>query len=1010
MSFIPEKIQITCQQLRMIADRKLSEITGLEYVKAEGYKQGNVPPRSGWQPFEPGMRVNGRDSHFWFQAAFRTPACRPGCSVFARCTTGYEGQWDSINPQGLIYLNGEMAQGCDTNHTEIYLEPDTEYVLHNYLYMGLYENSVPLRLELYERDEEADALYFDMKTALDTCMLLDQNSDEYIRMMSVLEQTANRIDLRVPGDARCAASIREARDYIQKKLYQDLCSTEGKPVVDCVGHTHIDVEYLWARNQTREKIQRSFATAAALMKRYPEYRFMLSQPELYRYLKEEAPEKYQELKQLVREGRWEPEGAMWVESDCNLVSGESFIRQILQGMRFFKKEFGVECKILFLPDVFGYSSALPQILKKCGIRHFITSKISWNETNTMPLDCFLWQGIDGTEIFTNFMTTQDYTGPKPERGTVYAGLLNPSQIKGTWNKFLQKEYCSHVLTTFGYGDGGGGPTREMLETQRRLAKGLPGMPVTRMEGLLAHLDQARTEFDAGCRETRRTPRWVGELYLEFHRGTYTSMAKNKRNNRKSEFMLQKTEALSYTSLLQGGSYDWEGLDRTWNLVLHNQFHDIIPGSAIKEVYDGTDCDYRAVFDYCSGKIREKLSSLAAGVSTDGGLLVYNSLGFPRQGTVQRNGKTAELLQPIPAFGWTVVKSFRESSEVQLSGLTAENRFYRLTLDKAGRIAELWDKQAGRQVLKQDCPGNELQAFEDFPRKYDNWEITDYYKQKMWILEDAADIRPVTVGSRSGFRIERKYLNSHICQTVWLYSESRRIDFETDIDWHEHHQLLKAAFLLDVHASSATYEIQFGHVQRPTHENTSWDRAKFEVYGHKWVDLSENGYGVSLLNDCKYGYSTEGSTLKLTMLKCGTYPNPEADQGMHHFTYALLPHRGDFREAGIIREAYAMNQPLDYLEVPASRGTLPETYSLISCDQENIVIETVKKAEADDGMIVRLYDAFDRRENARIRVAGGFRRAWICDMMEKPITEAALTENQLVVPVSNFEIVTLKLEK
>ena len=1009
MSFLEERIQKTCSQIWSSGLKKVCDINQVEYQESNGYKQNNVLPTDGWKPFPAGSRVHGRDAHFWFRTHVHTPPAKENTTYYVTYTTGFEGKWDATNPQGLVYANGEMVQGCDTNHTDVYLEPDTDYVLHNYFYVGLTDAWIPLKTSLHALDERSEQLYYDMKVALECAKLQHHNSDAYIAIMTVLEQTANLLDLRDPRSDAYYKSLEAAIAYINDELYTKLCTTEGKPVVSCIGHTHIDVEWLWARKQTREKIQRSFATAATLMKRYPEYLFMLSQPELYRYLKEEAPEKYDELKQLVKEGRWEPEGAMYVESDCNLISGESLVRQILQGKKFFKDEFGVDCKVLFLPDVFGYSAAMPQILTKSGIRHFVTSKISWNETNTMPVDCFMWQGIDGTEIFTNFITTQNYTGPNASRGTTYVGRMTPSEVKGAWNKFQQKEYSNRALNTYGHGDGGGGPTKVMLEYQRRMAKGLPGMPVTKPETLLRHLDQLREEFDAGCARTRRTPKWVGELYLEYHRGTYTSIAKNKRNNRKSELMLQMAETLSYTDFLGGGSYDAKGIYDCWTKVLHNQFHDIIPGSSIKEVYDGTDIDYAEILGYCDGVVKEKLSNIASKVDAQGSTLVYNPLGFAQKGVVELDGVTAELTEEIPAFGWTVIRNPVVQTSVNINGLTAENQYYTLTLDQSGRIISLFDKTAGRAVLKAGAFGNELQAFEDFPRVYDNWEISDYYKQKMWVLDEPANIEPITDGSRAGFKITKSYMHSTITQCLWLYSESRRIDFQTEIDWHEHHQILKAAFPLDVLSSTASYDIQFGHVQRPTHENTSWDKAKFEVYGHKWVDISESGYGVSLLNDCKYGYNTEGSTLKLTMLKCGTYPNPEADQGRHVFTYSLVPHIGDFRSAGVIQEAYALNQPLVAMKSCGS-GTLPGTFSLVSCDQPGIIIETVKKAEADDGMIVRMYEAFGGRRTANITVAPGFSKAYLCDLMENELQELSMVDNRVTLPMSSFEVTTLKYIK
>ncbi len=1009
MSFVDEKIRISWQKLRQFANIKLYDLEGVEYVKC-GYKTDNSFPESGWQPFTADTKMTGRDAHYWLRASFKTPPKKENTSYYIKCTTGFEGEWDGTNPQGIIYLNGEMVQGVDTNHTEIYLEPDTEYTMYNYFYLGLIKNNVPLHMAMYELDEKSEQLYYDIRVPYDVFMMHRQNEDAHEIIIPVLEQTCNLIDFRKPYSDEYKASVSRAVDFIEEEFYEKICTEEGKPIVDCIAHTHIDIEWLWARAQTREKIQRSFTNALALMKKYPEYKFMLSQPELYRYLKEEAPEKYEELKQLVKEGRWEPEGAMYVEADCNLISGESLVRQIYQGKRFFKDEFGVDNKILFLPDVFGYSAAIPQILKKSGIRHFVTSKISWNETNTMPVDCFMWEGLDGTEIFTNFITAQNYKGIEPDRYTTYVGHLTPSEIKGTWNKFIEKQYSHRALSTYGFGDGGGGPTKEMLENQRRMAKGIPGMPVTKLPTLIEHLDKKREEFDESCKKLKRTPKWVGELYLELHRGTYTSMAKNKRGNRKSEQALGKAEGLSYIGLMLGSEYDAKGLYNNWNRVLHNQFHDIIPGSSIKDVYDGTDVDYKEIAEYTDGVINEKIGVIAKNITTDGGLLVYNPSGFERSGIATVGGKTVELTEAIPAFGWKVVNKFNDECRVAVNGLTAENKFYKMTLDNAGRIAELFDKSANRQVFKSGEYGNEFQAFEDFPRLYDNWEITDYYKQKKWVLDDEAQITPVTDGSRAGFRVVKKYLDSEIIQNIWLYSDTDRIDFDTDIDWHERNQVLKVAFPVDVHANTATYETQFGHIERPTHGNTSWDQAKFEVCAHKWVTVAENGYGVGLLNDCKYGFNTEGSTMKLTVLKCSQYPNEEADQGAHKLTYSIMAYEGDFREAGVINEAYALNQPFTVAQVCANKGALADEFSLVSCDRANVIVETVKKAEDDDGMIVRMYDAFNRRANATVTVAEGFKKAYLCDLMENQIEELEFSDNKVTVPVSNFEIITLKFTR
>lgn len=991
--------------------RHVSNVEGVEYCPVDGYKKGNTPPTDGWMPYSPLMPLKGHDAHFWLRVNLKTPAATEREQIILRTSTGKEGKWDAINPQGLVYLNGKMVQGLDTHHTDVFLDPDTDYTIHNYFYVGMIDEAVNCDMKLCVIDRPLEQLYYDVVVPFDSCELMKPDSDAYVRMMSVLVEAIRLTDLRDPYSEEYYRSIEDARAYLAKHLYGELCSKDGKPVVHCVGHTHIDVEWRWARAQTREKIQRSFSTAKSLMDRYPEYQFMLSQPELYRYLKEEAPERYEELCELVKAGRWEPEGAMYLEADCNLTSGESLVRQILAGKRFFKKEFGVDSRILFLPDVFGYSAAMPQILKKSGVDYFVTSKISWNDTNMMPMDEFMWEGIDGTDIFTCFITAQKYS-PEGKNGTTYVGHATPSEIKGTWHRFQQKEFGNRALTTFGFGDGGGGPTAEMLETLRRLSYGLPDMPVARITTLREYLDTAKAQFDEAVEKTSRMPRWVGELYLEYHRGTYTSVAKVKKGNRMAEWTLGNLEALSATDLSMGGTYDHAGLEKYWRKTLHNQFHDILPGSSIGEVYDGTDVDYAQIQSFGENAIKEKLEALSARIDAKrDGIMLYNPTGFARRAAFVGKDGYVETDETVPAFGWHVIEDTKSNCRAKIDGLVAENDYYILRMTENGQIASLYDKRVGREVLKKGSLGNVLKIFEDRPTKYDAWEIEDHYPLKSYTIDGEAEVRAVRDGSRVGFAISRSYMKSVIRQTIWLYSNSTRIDFETDLDWHEKNQLLKAEFPFDVHAMNATYDVQFGHVSRPTHQNTSWDSARFETYAHKWMDLSECGYGVSMLSDTKYGYGTNGSTVTVTLLKCATFPDPNADQGAHHFVYSLMPHVGDFREAGVIEESYALNQPLLQASVAAKgKGDLPTDYSFVSCDSRNIVITAVKKAEDDDGIIIRFYDAHDCKSNVTIQIPNGYTHAYVCDLMENVERELPVENGSVRLPVSNFEIVTLKLGK
>ncbi|MBQ9131724.1 MAG: alpha-mannosidase, partial [Clostridia bacterium] len=485
--------------------------------------------------------------------------------------------------------------------------------------------------------------------------------------------------------------------------------------------------------------------------------------------------------------------------------------------------------------------------------------------------------------------------------------------------------------------------------------------------------------------------------------------KNKLGNRRAEQLLGTVEALSAADLYFGGKYDAEGLNREWRKTLHNQFHDILPGSSIGQVYDGTDVDYAEINAFGENALSHKLTSLAAHVNSKGGTLVYNPTGFARRDGVRINGTYCELAEEIPAFGWSVVNATVPSS-VRIDGLTAENQFYVLRLGQNGQIQSLFDKRVQREVFRDGRPGNVLAVFDDHPTKYDAWELEEHYKLKRWELNEDATVTPVSDGTRAGFRIERSYLHSTIVQTLWLYSQSSRIDMETHVDWHEKHQVLKAFFPLNVHATSATYDVQFGHVTRPTHRNTSWDKSKFEAYAHKWVDVAENGYGVALLNDCKYGYSARGSELSITLLKCATFPDPNADQGEHHFTYSLMPHVGDFREAGVIREAWSLNQPLMSRPVSDGKGSIPAAFSLVSCNAKNAVITAVKKAEADDGLIVRLYDAFDCKSNVTLTVPTDYTKAYLCDLLEREEQALSVQNGSVTLPLSNFEILTVKFQK
>ena len=780
--------------------------------------------------------------------------------------------------------------------------------------------------------------------------------------------------------------------------------------------------WLWTVAQTREKTARSFSTVLKLMEEYPQYKFMSSQPQLYVFLKERYPEVYAQLKRRVEEGRWEPEGGMWLEADCNLTSGESLVRQFLYGKRFFQEEFGVDSKILWLPDVFGYSGALPQIMKKCGVDYFMTTKLSWNQVNEIPADTLRWRGIDGTEVLAHFITTLGIGQPVENFFTTYNGMLHPDAVLGSWERYQNKDLNRDVLIAYGYGDGGGGPTREMLETHLRMEKGLQGLPRTRQ----AFAGQYFRELEDRVWDDPRLPVWEGEFYFEYHRGTYTSMARNKRSNRKSEFLLMDLELFS---VLAGKkvSYPREELERLWKLVLLNQFHDTLPGSAIREVYEDTKREYAQLQEEGESLLHCRAQSLVQ--EAPGTVTLFNTTGFARDDVVclgafsggaledgegrrfpvqQTEEGAVAFVTGLPAKGW---KTFRaaEAGETASPFTWEENRletpFYTVELAEDGTFARLYDKEFAREVLQEGACGNALVAFEDKPMHYDNWDVDAYYREKSWALEDVSSLRWTERGPvRATLEIQRRYGDSFLRQKVRFYADSRRIDFETYVDWHEDQQLLKVLFPLEIHTDEASFDIQFGNVKRKVHRNTSWEKARFESCGQRWADLSEGRYGVSLLNDCKYGHSVEDGVLALSLIKCGREPNPQADREEHFFTYSLYPHQGSWQQGGTQKEALFLNQPVRVL---AGQGA-EDSFSLVSTTCPHVTLETVKAAEDGDGIILRLYEHENARGPVELTFGRELRAVEECDLLERVQGPVEAEGCRCRVGILPYEIKTLRV--
>jgi alpha-mannosidase len=1046
MKFTVEMIAKRLPDLLVAAQRERLPLGPARIAAApqDGAKQPDYDD-SCWEQIKVGERWGGQGLTCWFRFPFEVPAAWAGQKVAVHILLG---RYEHISgPEALAYLDGQPVQGIDFNHRDIVLDerfrPGERHVLALEAYSSLNAGQQTLQaLELVRLDAEAEALYHDMRVLREALLTMPEQALERARLLRALEQAYNVLDLRQPQSDDYLRSVPRAREILRQAASPAGPAAE-RPRIVAVGHAHIDLAWLWPVSQTRRKGARTFSTVLKLMQQYPTYHFVASQPALYQMVAQDEPSLYQQMKERITEGRWEPTGATWVEMDCNLSGGEALVRQFLFGKRFFREELGVDPRLLWLPDVFGYSAALPQIMKGCGVDYFMTTKISWNEYNRLPYDTFRWRGIDGTEVLTHMVTapidlaTDPWSGAKESMYT-YNAKFTPFDVAGSWKVYRQKIINDELLYLFGFGDGGGGPTDTMQETAKRLAD-LPDFP--RVEQSSAEAFFRRLEERVW--NDPDLPTWVGELYLEYHRGTYTSQGWIKRANRRAELLYREAELWSALADLEAppaerGKRQAE-LNRGWESILFNQFHDILPGSSISQVYTDARVDYAKVFAL-GERVRDDALETLAGVPSSLALLALNPAPFAREDPcevvlppspfvptlldeqarplpvqeIARNDYERRVLvgAAAPPLGYrtlslTNIAAERTSGqgEWSISRETLENRFFRLRLDERGQIASLYDKRAEREVIAPGEMGNALLAFEDRPLDFEAWDINIYYQDKPYPIDDVTSWRVVETGPlRGGVEIARRYGKSTIRQRVLIYADVPRIDFPTQIDWHEQRTLLKAAFPVTVNSPRATFDIQWGNVERPTHWNTSWDWARFESCAHKWADLSEGDYGVSLLNDCKYGYDVKGHTLRLTLLKSATSPDPGADQGQHEFAYALLPHQGDWRAGETVRHAYLFTMPA----TARLSSRQPSTASLVTTDRPGLVIETVKAAEDGDGIIVRLYDAHNTRGPAVLTFGREIVSAEETNMLEEYAGPAEFAGRALRLNVRPYGIQTFRV--
>jgi alpha-mannosidase len=748
--------------------------------------------------------------------------------------------------------------------------------------------------------------------------------------------------------------------------------------ISAVGHAHIDTAWLWPMREAARKCARSFASAVTLMEEYPAFEFVCSAARHLAWVEERYPSLFERIRARVETGQFRPAGGMWVEADCNVPSGESLVRQIVHGQRWYLSRFGKECTEAWLPDGFGFPASLPQILAEAGMGWFVTQKLCWNEVNRFPHHTFWWQGLDGTRIRAHFPPADTYNGnmtlPELLRAPARAGAGPRS------------------LYPFGHGDGGGGPTRDMLEAALRAAD-LAGAPRVALE--------SHTDFFAAV-ETDPTPLpvWAGDLYLEKHRGTFTSQAAVKLGNRRGELALAAAELWS-TVRPDGAPWPAEALDRAWKLLLVNQFHDVLPGSSIHWVYEQTAADHAEVLEVAGGLAADAMAAIAAQIDTSAmeePVLLFNPTPYERR----------EPYGTIPAMGYAAFDVSRPPAPAPPDSGPGwmSNGILRVEWDDLARLTSVRDLVHDREVLVPGRPGNVFHLHHDRPREYDAWDVDRSYLDD---FEELAGPVEIDIAGAGVVRFRRSFGASNLEQTMVLNPGSRRLDFVTEVDWHERHRFLKVAFPVNVHTDRASFEIQFGHVSRPTHENTPWEQARFEVCAHRWADLSESGYGVALLNDCKYGYDVRGNTLRLSLLRSPTAPDPECDQGRHRFTYALLPHAGDPMTGGVLEAASALNTPLAVHPVQVHPGPLPPSRSFVSVDDPAFVIVAVKRADDGGGdVVIRGYEAYGGRRRVRIRTTLAITSAQRTDLLERPRHGLTLDAGAVVLDLRPFELVTLRL--
>ncbi|MEY9877357.1 alpha-mannosidase [Streptacidiphilus sp. MAP12-33] len=965
----------------------------------------------------------------WFRIRGEVPAEWAGRTVEARLDLGFDPNLPGFQCEGLVHLPdgtpvkglnprtswvrvADSARGGETVELLVEAAANPVLIAHSPTRQGdvLTRDRTPqyrlARMELAVFRREVWELVQDLEVLGQLMEQVPTDEARRFDLLRAIERCLDALDL-----ADVAGTAGRARAELDAALAAPAHASAHR--LSAVGHAHIDTAWLWPQRETVRKVARTCANVVELMDGNPEFVFAMSQAQQLAWLKEHRPEVFARVVEQVRAGRFVPVGGMWVESDTNMVGGEAMARQFVYGKRFFLEEFGLETREVWLPDSFGYTAALPQLVRLAGNRWFLTQKISWSQSNRFPHHTFWWEGIDGTRVFTHFPPVDTYNSD-----------LSGGQLAHAARNYREKGRGSRSLVPFGWGDGGGGPTREMLARARRL-RDLEGSPRVTVEPPAAFFAAAEAEYPDA-------PVWVGELYLELHRGTYTSQAKTKQGNRRSESLLHEAELWSATAALRvpGFAYPYQELERLWKTVLLHQFHDILPGSSIAWVHREARETYARVHAELEALVEAAQRALAGGGAGDGDrdgdgdgdgdgdrtVLVFNGAPHAREGVPA--GGAAPPPEVAPAVDLTAGAG---------GGFVLDNGLLRVVVDARGLVVSVLDRASSREALAPGGAADLLQLHPDFPTMWDAWDIDEFYRHRVTDLTDldTLDARLGTEDGAAVVTVTRRFGASKVQQTTTLRPGARELDFETEVDWRESERLLKAAFPLDVKADVSEAETQFGHVARPTHRNTSWEAAKFEICAHRWIRVAEPGFGVALANDSTYGHDVtrdvrlsdggQTTTVRLSLLRAPRYPDPETDQGVHLLRYRLVP---GATTADAVRAGHALNLPARRVaEVGAGAGVAP----LVAVDGEAVVLETVKLADDRGGdVVVRLYESLGGRATATLRPGFALGAVTETDLLERPLPDAPAhaaghvashvpgLDGTVVLRLRPFQILTLRL--